>query len=135
MALSFEIQLAVDELAMEFGWNNLKRLWIETNKFRVNLDSAVKDYTRSGLVSPKKLIEYVKLLKTFPDPYEEVLYAINSAIRDLANASFGDSVDEMLYGHNAGELEDALKGHRDENAWNDFETAHDCEMYEAMADE
>jgi len=135
MSLSFELELAIDEVAMAFGWKNARKLWIETRGFKTNLESAIKDYPNSGLVQPKKLAEYIRLMKEFTSPYDEIMIAMDRAISDLAEGGgftcSEEAMGDLAYGYEESEDGEALKKKVDEQAWENFKNSRDYEHIEA----
>jgi hypothetical protein len=134
--ISMELELAIDEVAMAFGWKNTRKLWIETRGFTTSLETAIKDYPNSGLVPEEKLKGYIKQLKDFTDPDNDVLRWINLKIEEMASGGsftdFEEGIGDLAYGYAESDDGEALNTRVTEQAWEKFKLSSDCEHIEAL---
>jgi len=129
--LDAELQEAIDNVGMAFGWNNTRKLWFETRGFTTHLESALKDYPKSDLVDEDELMASIRVLRDFPDPDDDVKYYINEEIDGDSPATAGTSIQDLIdmYGEEA--IRELLKKQDQEQLWIDFKNKRDYEHIEA----
>lgn len=129
--LDCELQEAVEDIGLTYGWKNAHKLWIETRGFTTSLETAMADYPKSGLIPDDKLMESVKLLRDFPDPCDEVRYAIEDEMYGDMPKTSGATIEDLIEKFGEQAIKDLLKKQGQEQLWIDFINSRDGERIEA----
>jgi hypothetical protein len=76
-----ELRFAIDLVVKAFGRKNTCKFWVETRGFKTNVNAAMKKYPIiDGSVPHDNLMNAIKRLSEFHDPYDAVLKYINKKL-------------------------------------------------------